>query len=261
MDPNTVAIMYPHAGSVAQLFHKSLHDLQVHDRERGLNLLRHELSMRSGANISRARNMLVQELLRTDCEWGWFCDTDMVFQPDTLVRLLAAAKAADTRIVGALCVVVNEGVLTNPRALIPTLFVDDPDTITKVSHNYPDDTVVEVAATGTGCLLVHRSVFEDIRAAAGDDWSWFRDLAEECPDGETRWIGEDIRFCLQARSLGHRVYVDCTTPVGHWKGHQVWWPADVRRIDPDLGPAVLEADIERRPVELAVEPPMAEVRG
>jgi hypothetical protein len=250
----TAAILYPHGGDVAHAFHKSLHDLGVYDREKELNLLRHELSMRSGANICRARNMLVQTFLTTDCEWAWWCDTDMVFAPEALARLLVAAKTADTKIIGGLCVLVGDD------GLIPTLFVDDPDTVTKVSHNYPDDAVVEVAATGTGCLLVHRDVFLDIQTAAGgSEWCWFTEGERIGGDGIGRWIGEDVNFCLQARALGHQVYVDCTTHIGHVKGPRTWWPEDLRRghgLEGADRPAVLDADIERIPIEFAVEEPL-----
>ena len=238
----SVALMYPHGNNIAHAFHRSVGQLYRWDAENGLNVLQRELSMRSGANICRARNALVVEFLKTDCEWAWWCDTDMVFQPDMLARLLTAAERADTKIVGALCVLVGDSDLT------PTLFVDDPDTITKVSHNYPDDVVVEVAATGTGCLLVHREVFEAIQqAAGGSEFCWFTEGERVGGDGIGRWIGEDVNFCLIARSLGYRVYVDCTTHVGHQKGNRVWWPRQIREghgVGDVTGPAVLEADLD-----------------
>lgn len=250
--PGRAALLYPHGGEVAHAFHKSLHDLFVYDQKNQLGMLGNELSMRSGANICRARNMLVQAFLAdTDAEWAWWVDTDMVFAPQTLARLLVAARTVDTTIIGGLCVLVSED------HLIPTLFVDDEQTITQVSHDYPDDTVVEVAATGTGCLLVHRQVFLDIQeAAGGSEWAWFVEGERVGGDGVGRWVGEDVNFCLQARALGHRVYVDCTTPIGHVKGPRTWWPEDIRKghglVPPGSGPAVLDADVERIPVKAGV---------
>ena len=233
--PGKVVLMYPHPGDVSQHWHRSVCELLTFDRSNGLQMFSHELAMRSGANINMARNKLVQAFLKTDATWAWFCDTDMVFKEDTLLRLTVAANAAQAKIMGALCVIVNE------KDVVPTLFIDDEDSITRAALDYPDGAVVEVAATGTGCLLIHRDVFEQMQADAdGSPWCWFNDGERLSHDGERWWLGEDVLFCLTARAAGFQVYVDCTTPVGHWKGNRTWWPEDIRKghgkshDDPDV---------------------------
>jgi hypothetical protein len=71
--------------------------------------------------------------------------------------------------------------------------------------DYPHDTLIQIDAAGTGCLLVHRSVLEAIQAAAepaeGDAWCWFRDLPFE-----GNWLGEDLYFCRRVRALGFPIF-------------------------------------------------------
>jgi hypothetical protein len=206
--PGRVVLLYPHPGNVGQAWHRSVCELMTFDRSNDLHMLDHEMAMRSGANINRARNKLVAAFLNSDATWAWFCDTDMVFNPDTLLRLVVAAQAADAKIIGALCCIVNED------SVVPTLFIDDDETITRAALDYPDGAVVEVAATGTGCLLIHRDVFEKMQAnAGGSPWCWFNEGERKAQDGSGWWIGEDVMFCLAARDAGFPVYVDCTTPV------------------------------------------------
>jgi hypothetical protein len=86
-----------------------------------------------------------------------------------------------------------------------------------------------VAATGTGCLLVHRDVLEDMRLKRGGSihsWFGYDQFTTEAGEWE---LGEDLSFCLRARDAGWKVYVDTTLPVGHHKGSKVWWPEDARK--------------------------------
>lgn len=224
-DLGRAVMLYPHGGKVASLFMDSVEAMQRFDIEKGLGLFHSRIRAHSGANICRARNLLVQHFLdETDAEWAWFCDTDMVFSDDALLRLLVAAKKTGAKIIGGLCCIVNES------GLIPTLFIDDDDNITKAAYDFPDEAVVEVAATGTGFLLIHRDVLLDMQAARdGSIWGWFVEGERISQTGTSHWMGEDVLFCLNARALGHSVYVDCTTPIGHVKGNRTWWPSDIRK--------------------------------
>jgi predicted O-methyltransferase YrrM len=115
---------------------------------------------------------------------------------------------------------------------IPTLYqydnIEDSDGITRVQFDYPDNAVVQVAATGAACLMAHRSVLEEIQAAAGgSEYAWF----QECTmtrKGRTHWVSEDISFCLRAGELGHDIFVDCTLAIGHHKHGRIWYPKDIR---------------------------------
>lgn len=248
-------------GKVGAHFARSLVDLVDFDREHALGLWRGNLWQESGANISKGRNELVARFLGLDdADWLLMLDSDMVFPRDTILRLLAAATITGARMVGGLCVLVG------PHGPVPTLYQHrTDDAITGVQWDFPDDAQLQVAATGTACLMVHRSVLEDYRVrqhadqqwlwdlhAAGDstldqlvardlvrepsvEYGWFQERVRlkrrETVDGvsvDEHWMGEDIDFCLRMGSLGHSIFVDCTLEIGHAKHGRIWYPADIR---------------------------------
>lgn len=222
--PDTsVCILYPTSGQVHVRFHRSIQGLHEYDRQQGWNNLTDEKAVISGANISKARNELVTWMLtETEAEWGWFIDTDMVLDPNTLPKLLCAAAVSGAKVIGALCVMIDD--TDGPIPTIYQLGNFGAGEVTRVVFDYPDNTVTQVAATGAACLLIHRSVLEDMRDRNPDNpFPWFK---EEVLNGN--WISEDLHFCLAANSLGHPVFVDCTTHVGHAKGGSIWWPKDVK---------------------------------
>jgi hypothetical protein len=185
-------------------------------------------------NLAKARNKLVHNFMTVDeyqgADWLLFLDTDMVFDHDLLQRIVGRATELKIKILGATCVVVTE------QGAIPTLFVPNEDTVTQVLLDYPDDTVAELAATGTGCLLVHRDVFIDMQTlAGGSTHSWFGYDLLVSDTGKEFEGGEDVSFCLRAAKAGHKTHVDTTLHVGHHKGAKVWWPSDVRTdpVDPE----------------------------
>lgn len=251
--PGRVLLAFPSTGhDISTRFLRSFVELDIFDRERGvqtweaagapespnpldLRLLHNYVAVEASANLAKARNRLVDEFLHTytECDWLWFCDTDMVFPPETMHRMVARALQCDVKVLGALCVIVTSD------GPIPTLFVEDPDTVTKVMLDWEADQVTQVAATGTGCLLVHRTVLEDMfERSGGSKNCWFGFDVVRSESGKEWALGEDISFSLRVREAGHQVFVDTTMHVGHHKGPKVWWPSETKtnpaRIDPQL---------------------------
>jgi len=79
-----------------------------------------------------------------------------------------------------------------------------------------EDAVVPVEWVGTGCMLIHRKVFDDIRAKFGDS------LKINVPDYEYDYFrpfdsarGEDVSFCIRAKEAGHQPHLDLGLPVFH----------------------------------------------
>jgi hypothetical protein len=110
---------------------------------------------------------------------------------------------------------------------VPTIFQDAPEGFLPL-NKYDKDSIFQVDAAGTGCLLIHRSVLEAIQADAdphqGKDWCWFWDGPI---NGE--WIGEDLQFCRRVRSLGFPIYVHTGAILPHSKNywlddrqHDIW---------------------------------------
>lgn len=241
--PGRVLLAFPSTGhDISTRWLRSYAELDVWDRERAvavweaagapdspnpldLRLLHNYVAVEATANLAKARNRLVVEFLdnHSEADWLWFCDTDMVFDPDTMHRLVARAVQMDLTVLGALCVIVTAD------GPIPTMFIDDPDTVTRVLLDWEPDQVVEVAATGTGCLLVHRCVLEKMHADAGGSANaWFGFDVVHSETGKEWALGEDVSFCLRARKSGFAINVDTTCHVGHHKGPRVWWPSDTK---------------------------------
>jgi predicted peroxiredoxin len=121
-------------------------------------------------------------------------DTDQVYPRDTLTKLLSH----EVDIAGVL--VHKRWAPFNPVMLRGTLgkyiIVED-------EEMYSGD-LVEVDATGTGCLLFDMRVFDKVK------YPWFKfSVINEKP------VGEDIYFCSKARQSGVRIFVDTSIEVGH----------------------------------------------
>jgi hypothetical protein len=248
-------------GKVSTRWAHSLERLVDFDRTQRLGLHRGTLYQESNANISKGRNELVTQFLGTDDgEWLLLLDSDMVFPPEVIVRLLAASVVTGSLMVGGLCVFIGN------LGPIPTLYqYRTADAITGVQFDYPDGAQLQVAATGSACLMVHRSVFEAYQAKMRADQEWLLDLRQtenptlmelidrdlvrdpsvdygwfqervrikrtETIDGvkvSEHWMGEDIDFCLRMGDVGFSTYVDCTLEIGHAKHGRIWYPRDIR---------------------------------
>lgn len=136
-----------------------------------------------GNDIADSRNMAVQQC---EGDWVWFIDTDMLFAPTTLQRLLATG----TDIVQVLC-------LMRHPPHDPLLFQDSPDRRRTVPLGPPR--LVKVQSCGAGGTLYRKTVFETVPGP------WFNGI-----------IGrEDVTFAQKARAAGFDLYVDMTTPVVH----------------------------------------------
>jgi len=178
-----------------------------------VNLIRYmsidTLDYWSSANISTARNKLVEQFLESGNKWLYMADTDTVFNRNTIERLLKRNEA----IIGGL-------VHINDLPKYPSMFRREPDDENgtpayRAITEYEQGEVVDVDATGAGCLLVHRQVFLDIQEKLPNKAAqWF----QEIPMGEYL-AGEDVTFCIRAISLGYNICVDTSVNIGHLKTH------------------------------------------
>lgn len=176
--------------------------------------------------LIEARNQAVQEFLEEypGADWLFWLDCDMGFPPDALELLLAAADPTERPIVGGLCFAQRED---EPDGLggwrtqaTPTIY----DWVTienqsgyAVRWDYPIDTVTQCAATGSACILIHRSVLEKMREAFTSGAirpAWY----DRLPNPTTQQLlSEDLSFCARAGALGFPVFVDTRVKTTHYK--------------------------------------------
>jgi glycosyltransferase involved in cell wall biosynthesis len=143
-----------------------------------------------GNDIADSRNKAV---LQAGGDWIWFIDTDMLFAPETVDRLLAH----DVDVVQVLCLKrhpPHEPIVWESSAV-------------HLNHA-PDGTprLVEVQSLGAGGTLYRRCVFESIPGP------WFEGVLGR----------EDTCFAQKVKAAGVRLYVDLATPVGHTTPIVVW---------------------------------------
>lgn len=224
-----VVIGYCHPGTVEAAFHESMLATILADvSAAGGPAIGQIIPVRSSANVSAARNAIVRQFLAGPGEWLWMLDADMMFAPDTLDQLLAAAHPVHAPVVGGLCFG-----LDSDGSLYPTLYAILPDDVNPVGRydQYPENELLRVDATGAACILIHRTVLENIRERAGHDWSpvfpWFQERDFVSAHAQTP-VGEDVTFCLRAASCGHPVHVHTGIEIGHVK-QQVLTAALYRR--------------------------------
>lgn len=141
--------------------------------------------------VANARNNCVDQVQNLKADYIMFFDSDMVFPPETLTRLLAHRKD----IVGALY----------PRRAPPY------DVLGKTLTNQPMQVsggLQEMASVPTGCLLIKMSVFNALTKP------YFRHKETE---GQTMVGPEDYEFCVRARAKGFKVYadIDLSMEIGH----------------------------------------------
>lgn len=222
-----VQIAYLHPEHVSHSWHDSMR--RMHDFDRTLPQPRIEprpLNIRcgSGALIVRNRNFAVTLFLdKTPHEWLLFVDTDMGFEPDAVHRLLEVADPVSAPFVGALCFALMEseydGLGGHRFTIVPTLYKIG--NVIETGHarlcyygDYPQDTVVQVAATGAAFILVHRSALEALREKHGD--KWFDQVVDE--DGDV--VGEDFSFCVRLGAAGFPMFVHTGVKTNHHK--EIW---------------------------------------
>lgn len=202
-----VLLATPHGHEVSARWVKSLlaliaHDIRNHGRiVDGGNYLLNS----SGANVTNARNEIVRTFLDvTDHDWLWFVDTDMTFDPDILDRLIESAHPTERPVMGALCFSLQDGW----RACPTTYLIRDDGNIGR-TMTYEGRMR---CLTGSGCLLIHRSVLEGMRDKYPAPYEWF----QETRVGD-KPAGEDLTFCIRAEAAGYPVHVDTTIKCGHEK--------------------------------------------
>ena len=158
-------------------------------------------------NISTIRNQFAKRAVVEKITHLLMIDTDQIYPADTVIKLLKLAGRYRDNNVGAIGGLVHERTPPyNPIALVGEKGAYRRVTDEKLGQNK----VVEVDATGTGCLLF------DVRVFGEDDFPWFHnEWATDKQTGKKTPVGEDINFCSKMRKKGWRILIDSSLQIGH----------------------------------------------
>ena len=164
----------------------------------------HQVAFKMGDSlVSRARNNLTNDFLKSDCDYMLQIDSDIIFTNENIDRLVSH----ELPIIGGLYAIKDNSQRWCSNALI---------------ESKPDKNgLLRVRETGTGFLLTHRDVFHAIRedhpnriyTCDMDKETKFDYWAVGVRNG--RYLSEDWWFCKDARDAGFEVFVDTKVIVGH----------------------------------------------
>lgn len=156
--------------------------------------------------ITMARNMLVDQFLKSDCTDLLFIDADVLATTDDILRLLAQSSGKD----------ITAGAY--PRRRKDKMFFMD------IYHDEEnnlefDGALMRIKRVGTGFMLIARHVVEDIANRAekylGQDGVGQVANVFEFELKNNMFVGEDYVFCDKATALGYKVWVDVEMSLPH----------------------------------------------
>jgi hypothetical protein len=205
---------------------KSLIDLNTVCMQHGVQMRCHFLFNES--LITRARNYLADEFLRSDCTHLMFIDSDIDFDPKYVIAMLAL----DREIIGGpypkktiawekIFDATRLGLVNNPQDF--NQFVGDyVFNLVPGTKQIRIDEPAPVLEIGTGFMMIRRDVFTKFQAAypeqmfkpdhnrtAAFDGSreicaFFHDLIDPATK---RFLSEDYMFCQWARKIGVEIWL------------------------------------------------------
>lgn len=173
-----------------------------------LSLLRKDedtaIAFQVGSLIYDARNRLAMAAVQMEADIVLWLDSDMVFNSDTLDRLLETYKQHEGDIVSGLYC---KRVPPYTPVLYEVFDIDEGGARYMIQGDIPKETF-EVQGCGFGCVLTPVKVLKDVMETYGPP---FYPLGGH---------GEDLSFCWRARQLGYKIFCDPSVSLGH-VGYQV----------------------------------------
>jgi hypothetical protein len=155
-----------------------------------------------GQSPAAARNIIIKGALESNCTHVFFMDDDMVFPPDTLMKLLVHDKP----IVTGLYLL---RAFPHRPAFFDVAYDDGKCKFTALTRGLTG--LVKGVNAGLGAALINTEVFKNVEPP------WVR-LGEIDKDG---WC-DDVGFFNRCRKAGYDVWCDLNAPVGHMTTLTIW---------------------------------------
>ncbi len=150
--------------------------------------------------VDVARNVLVENFLKSDCTHLVFLDSDMVLPPNLVDVLLAH----DKDFVSALYIL--------RKAHRPCYRFRDGDHY-KAPEKVELNKLIEIDAVGLGSCIIKREVIEKV-----DKENEGKPLFCNKYLSRTEIKGEDVIFCEAVKKAGFSIFVDTAVLAGHFGG-------------------------------------------
>jgi len=189
----SVSILVPTKDTVYSHFSYSLSNLIKVSTQMGVDT---HLFFDSSTILINQRENLIDNSIEMGTEWCLWLDSDMMFPPTTLLRLLSHKEDI---------VACNYMKRSFPSKSVA--FTDTTDWESWVPLEHSNNLEV-VEAVGMGCVLMRTNVFKQLT----------KPYFEYTYQSETRdWIGEDFTLFKKLNDLGYKVKIDMnlSTQVYH----------------------------------------------
>ena len=175
-----------------------------------LQLPSHIFVLSSHFPIDLSRNSIVNSLLQYNCKYILMLDTDVTPSPDAVMRLISR----NMPIVSGLYwmkqppyapVAMRRAPQAQPDGSVKMV-------LSPVAGWVPGDLVV-VEVVGRGCCLIHSRVLRAFQEKGMPYFRWTFAKPDKPPDEEG--VSEDFAFCIDAKKLGFKTYLDTSVVCGH----------------------------------------------
>jgi hypothetical protein len=210
VDPKTCVVLVPYLTHIEPPCEQSLRELE----RKGFAVRRHA----SAAAIDRMRCDMATTALADGFEHLMWIDSDISFAPAAVEQLLGH----ELPVVAALYPKKGQ------RSF--AVYFEDGTRQLQIGQG---GGLLDVKYVGTGFLLTHRMVYDDVRRTFGlptCNTKWNQPtipffLPMIVPDGaDGYWyLSEDFAFCERARQAGHKISVDTTIRLGHIGKYAYQW--------------------------------------
>lgn len=160
-----------------------------------------------GYDCARARNEIVKEFLKTDCNWLWMIDSDTVLPSSYLDK---TPNFIEYLIIQNKQIILGWYPRKNDQKRTE-IFMEGYDGYPPaarwnvselIQHSIlnPNPEFIPIKGGGMGCAIIHRSVIENLT------YPYFK---YEIKDNG-KFLSEDLYFCEKAREAGYQIW---TMPV------------------------------------------------
>jgi hypothetical protein len=155
--------------------------------------------------------LLAKDFLESNCTDLIFIDSDINFEPEDVLRLMAWTSEPKKGIVAGVPRVRGE-----EKVYISLLDYDENNELTMNGMG-----LVRAKRVATAFMMVRRDVFETL-VEAHPEWTYHDKKTDRMLPAlfdfkltEEGYMGEDFLFCDRSREVGFEVWVDPTIKLGH----------------------------------------------
>lgn len=168
-----------------------------------------------GLYLDQVRNSVAGEfVLRTDCDFLWFLDSDNGFKTDALRFFMEDFSRPDVHIVAGKYYFKNrDNVMVagfTHDSCQPGFYKWFPEG--SFSQDLINISQMGTAMVGTGCMMIRRDVFEQT------SFPWFQTPWRQYDGNAWSMTGEDTYFCEEVQKAGFDIYLDQRIESPHYAG-------------------------------------------